>query len=474
MTPPDLHFWNTTSGTKEAFIPRDRRRVRMYVCGPTVYDRAHIGNARPAVVFDVLFRLLRCVYGQQHVVYVRNITDIDDKINTRAQAMAAAGDTRPVLEIVKSLTRETTAWYHEDLAALHVLTPSREPRATEFIPDMIDMITVLLEAGHAYVQDDHVLFDVQSDADYGSLSGRRPADLIAGARVEVAPYKRNPADFVRWKPSDDDIPGWSSPWGRGRPGWHIECSAMSLRLLGRNFDIHGGGADLLFPHHENECAQSRCANPEAGFAAHWMHNGLITVDGSKMAKSLGNVITVHDLLQDGISGEEIRYVMLGTHYRQQLDWTQRRLDEARSALQRWSQILADAVLKPMDVDPHILAALADDLNTPAALTRLHQLAAVGDSAALGRAMQFLGLLSDRTRHADIGDGAASELIDAILAARAAARRAHDYALADRLRDDLQAAGVVVKDGVDGSEWSPVGSLDMQALATLAAAILAKG
>ncbi len=474
MTLPELYVWNTAKGTKEAFTPRDRRRVRMYVCGPTVYDRAHIGNARPAVVFDVLYRLLRCVYGPQHVVYVRNITDIDDKINTRASEMVAAGDARPVLEVVKSLTRETTAWYHEDLAALHVLAPTKEPRATEFIPAMIDMITVLLEAGHAYVEQGHVLFAVDSDADYGSLSQRLPADLMAGARVEVAPYKRNPMDFVLWKPSDAAVPGWSSPWGRGRPGWHIECSAMSLHLLGRNFDIHGGGADLLFPHHENEAAQSRCANPEARFATYWMHNGLITVDGSKMAKSLGNFVTVHDLLEDGISGEEIRYALLSTHYRQRLDWTQRRLAEARSALQRWSHVLVDADADGTDLDQHILDALADDLNTPAALTRLHQLAAIGDAPALRRGLQFLGLLPDHAQPDDAPGDAARAWIDAIIKARTAARRTRDFALADRLRDDLQAAGVSIRDGVDGSEWSLAGTLDMQALETLATMIRAQG
>ena len=474
MTRPELHIWNTASGSKVLFAPCDQRRVRMYVCGPTVYDRAHIGNARPAVVFDILFRLLRYVYGQDHVTYVRNITDIDDKINARAVEMARAGDARPVLEIVKSLTAETTRWYHEDLAALYTLPPTREPRATEFIPDMIDMITVLVAKGHAYEADGHVLFDVASDADYGSLSHRRAEDMIAGARVEVATYKRNPTDFVLWKPSDDDIPGWSSPWGRGRPGWHIECSAMSLRLLGKTFDIHGGGADLLFPHHENECAQSRCANPEAGFANFWMHNGLITVDGNKMAKSLGNFITVHDLLGQGISGAEIRYVLLSTHYRHQLDWTEKRMREARAALQRWSQIIADEMPETGVPDQHIINALADDLNTPAALTRLHQLAARGDGAALAVAMRFLGLLPAEIHQTDAPDAEARQMIAMIMAARSTARRDQDYALADRIRDGLETVGVVVRDGADGSEWRLVGSLDMNGLAMLAGDIRGQG
>ncbi|WP_372603864.1 cysteine--tRNA ligase, partial [Actibacterium sp.] len=311
MTEIRLH--NTKTRKKEVFTPIDPGNVRMYVCGPTVYDRAHLGNARPVVVFDVLYRLLRHVYGPDHVTYVRNFTDVDDKINARAlEYVGAGGD---VNAEIKRITEMTTQWFLDDMHALGALDPNQMPRATAYIPQMIEMIEKLVADGFAYAKDGHVLFRVREYAKYGALSGRSVDDMIAGARVEIAPYKEDPMDFVLWKPSTDDLPGWDSPWGRGRPGWHIECSAMSYALLGASFDIHGGGNDLMFPHHENEIAQSRCAHEGGGFAKYWLHNEMLQVEGKKMSKSLGNFFTVHDLLDQGIPGEVIRFVFLSTHYR---------------------------------------------------------------------------------------------------------------------------------------------------------------
>ena len=307
-----IRLHNSKTRKKEDFVPLNPGNVRMYVCGPTVYDRAHLGNGRPVVVFDTLFRLLRHVYGPDHVTYVRNFTDVDDKINATAQARKAAGDPRSLEALIRERTEETIGWYHADMDALGALRPTQEPRATEFIGAMISMIEGLIAGGHAYEKAGHVLFRVRSYKDYGALSGRSVDDMIAGARVEVAPFKEDPMDFVLWKPSDADLPGWESPWGRGRPGWHIECSAMSYELLGASFDIHGGGLDLQFPHHENEIAQSCCAHPEAGFAQVWMHNEMLLVEGKKMSKSLGNFFTVRDLLDQGVPGEVIRFVYLST------------------------------------------------------------------------------------------------------------------------------------------------------------------
>ena len=310
---------NSKTRQKEPFEPIDPNNVRMYVCGPTVYDRAHLGNARPVIVFDVLYRLLRHLYGGEHVTYVRNFTDVDDKINAEAQRRKDAGDARPLEELIRERTDETIAWYHADMAALGNLVPDHEPRATEYIGQMIAMISDLIGKGHAYAKKGHVLFRVRSYEAYGALSGRSVDDMIAGARVEVAPFKEDPMDFVLWKPSDADLPGWDSPWGRGRPGWHIECSAMAHELLGASFDIHGGGIDLQFPHHENEIAQSACAHPEGEFARVWMHNEMLQVEGRKMSKSLGNFFTVRDLLDQGFPGEVIRFVMLSTHYSKPMD-----------------------------------------------------------------------------------------------------------------------------------------------------------
>jgi cysteinyl-tRNA synthetase len=333
-----IRLHNSLTRRKEDFAPLDPGNVRMYVCGPTVYDRAHLGNARPVVVFDVLYRLLRHVHGEGHVTYVRNFTDLDDKINARAREMQAAGDARNLNSIIRTLTDETIGWYHADMDALGALRPTHEPRATEYIGQMIAMISALLEKECAYEAEGHVLFDVRAYPDYGRLSGRSVDDMIAGARVEVAPYKRDPMDFVLWKPSAEDEPGWDSPWGRGRPGWHIECSAMAEELLGPSFDIHGGGLDLQFPHHENEIAQSCCAHPDAGFARVWMHNEMVQVHGKKMSKSLGNFFTVRDLLDQGWPGEVIRLVMLQTHYRKPMDWTEEKAKEARGELRRWRRL----------------------------------------------------------------------------------------------------------------------------------------
>jgi len=364
MTVPNtvIKLHNTKTRKKEVFTPIDAENVRMYVCGPTVYDRAHLGNARPVVVFDVLNRLLRHVYGEDHVTYVRNFTDVDDKINARA---AESG--RSIGEI----TDETIQWFLDDMAALGAREPDQMPRATEFIPQMVGMIEGLIASGHAYEAEGHVLFAVESYKEYGALSGRSIKDMIAGARVEVAPYKRNPMDFVLWKPSTGDQPGWASPWGNGRPGWHIECSAMSYELLGASFDIHGGGNDLMFPHHENEIAQSCCAHPDAGFANYWMHNEMLQVEGKKMSKSLGNFFTVHDLLEQGVSGEVIRFVFLSTHYRKPMDWTEQKAKEAEKTLKGLWDLVNNC--EPTHASQDVVDALADDLNTPMAISHIYKL-----------------------------------------------------------------------------------------------------
>ena len=442
MTGIRLH--DSASRRKRAFRPGDPTRVSMYVCGPTVYARAHIGNARAVVVFDTLFRLLRHVHGPAKVRYVRNITDIDDKIIAAAEA--AGRD-------IEALTRETTDWFHQDCAALGALPPSHEPRATEHLPGMIRMIADLLAAGAAYEAGGHVLFATASAPEYGCLSGRSRAEMIAGARVEVAPYKRDPADFVLWKPSADDQPGWPSPWGRGRPGWHIECSHMATEWLGADFDIHGGGIDLLFPHHENERAQALAARPGSGFARYWLHNGFLLVEGRKMAKSLGNVVTVDALLSDH-PGEAVRLALLASHYRQPLDWTARGLGEAETVLEHWWAIAAGVEPDPEPPAP-VLAALADDLNTPRAISALHALARAGNAGGLRAGAGLLGLLTDGlggwARPAP-PPPAVAERLDALLAERSAARAAGDFRRADHIRAGLAAAGVELVDRPSGSEW----------------------
>jgi len=455
-TAPDLRLYNTATRATERFVPLDPANVRMYVCGPTVYDRAHLGNARPAIVFDVLYRLLRHVCGPQHVTYVRNLTDVDDKINAR---VAETG--RSIGEI----TEETIGWYHEDMEALGVLRPTHEPRATAYVAEMRAMIEDLARRGFAYACDGHVLFRVRRFEAYGALSGRSPDDMIAGARVEVAPYKEDPLDFVLWKPSADDLPGWDGPViagasvGRGRPGWHIECSAMADALLMKDlpedrkaFDIHGGGNDLTFPHHENEIAQSRCAHPEGGFARYWVHNEMLQVEGRKMSKSLGNFFTVRDLLDRGVPGEVIRLVFLSTHYRKPMDWTEKKAAEAEKVLRRW-RALTDGVT-PGAPAAEVVAALADDLNSAGAIAALHRLAGAGDAEQLAGSAALLGLLTPELggwQRAEAGTAVAA-LIERLLSERAEARKSRDFARADALRDGFAAAGVVVKDTSAGAQW----------------------
>ena len=450
-----IRLHNNRTRQKEIFQPLEPGRVRIYVCGPTVYDRAHLGNARPVVVFDLLFRLMRQVYGENSVTYVRNFTDVDDKINARA---AATG--RPI----RAITDETIAWYHEDMDALGALRPTQEPRATEYIGAMIAMIEGLIAKGHAYTAEGHVLFDVRSYPDYGRLSGRSVDDMIAGARVEVAPYKRDPMDFVLWKPSTDDLPGWDSPWGRGRPGWHIECSAMSFELLGASFDIHGGGIDLQFPHHENEVAQSCCAHPEGKFANFWMHNELLQVDGKKMSKSLGNFFTVRDLLDRGVPGEVIRFVFLQTHYAKPMDWTAEKAAQAEATLRKWRALTAGVT--PGAVAPEVLAALSDDLNTAGALAHLHALAGQGDAAGLLASARLLGLLEPlmgawAEAGVDLAPWAA-----ALADLRAQAMATKDFSGVDELKARLTAAGVEVRMSKAGVELLPGTGFDAARLPAL--------
>ncbi len=432
-----IKLYNTKSRSKEQFTPIDPGNLRMYVCGPTVYDRAHLGNARPVVVFDVLFRLLRHVYGPDYVTYVRNFTDIDDKIITRANESGRE---------IGSITGETIQWFLDDMAALGSLEPSHMPRATAYISQMQAMIATLMAKGHAYEAEGaegHVLFAVESYQNYGALSGRSVDDMIAGARVEVAPYKRNPMDFVLWKPSSPDQPGWDSEWGRGRPGWHIECSAMSRDLLGESFDIHGGGNDLQFPNHENEIAQSVCAHPGSEFARIWMHNEMLQVEGKKMSKSLGNFFTVRDLLEQGVPGEVIRFVFLSTHYRKPMDWTQRKRDEAEATLRKWRSLTAGVA--PTEVADGVLAALADDLNTAGALSQMHKLAAAGHAGALKASAGLMGLLS-----CEMGGWEARETdILMVLAEkadklRAAAMASKDFSELDAFKHALIEAGVSIQ------------------------------
>ena len=456
-----LRLYNTLTGARAPFAPIDPSHVRMYACGPTVYDAAHIGNARPIIVFDLLFRMLRHLYGDAHVTYARNVTDVDDKINARA---AERGIT------IRALTDGTLAQFHRDIRELGVLMPDDvnvpgerprliEPRATDHIADMVALIEGLVASGHAYVAEGHVLFDVPSMPDYGALSKRPLDEMQAGARVEVAPYKRSPLDFVLWKPSKPGEPAWPSPSGiaePGRPGWHIECSAMSWRHLGETFDIHAGGIDLLFPHHENEVAQSRCCFGTPVMANVWLHNGFLQVEGAKMSKSLGNFVTIRAVLDDW-PGEVVRLTMLKTHYRQPIDWTLRGLEESRRTLDRWYGVVGDAA--PADAAPDaVLAPLLDDMNTPAALAELHGLE---DAATLKRGASLLGLLpetrSGRERASVREAGLDVAAVEALIADRRAARAAKDWAASDRARDALAAMGVALKDNRDGTTTWTVAS-----------------
>lgn len=469
----DLQLHNTLTRSKQTFTPLDPAKVRMYVCGPTVYDFAHIGNARPVVVFDVLFRLLREVYGADHVVYARNVTDVDDKIIKAAQDNG---------EPIDDLTSRTLQAFHDDMGALGALPPTHEPRATQYIGEMIALIETLIAKDKAYAADGHVLFAVRSWERYGELSGHSRDEMIAGARVEVAPYKKDPADFVLWKPSSDEQPGWDSPWGRGRPGWHTECSAMSESLLKLPFDIHGGGLDLIFPHHENEIAQSCCAHDGGDFARFWMHNGYVVVNGEKMSKSLGNFFTVRQLLEEGYAGEAIRLTLLSAHYRQPLDVTREKIDEFKRVLDRWYRALqvgpsaSPSTLDEKDTADQVAAfrsALHDDLNTPGAIAAINQVvdavfaASERDTAEIaklkGQLLAMGGMLGVLQQDPEVWfkgaapeGGLTAEVIEDLIARRNAARASRDFAEADRIRDELTAQGIALEDGPDGTRWKRAG------------------
>jgi len=460
-----IELYNTATRRKERLKPLDPRNVRIYVCGPTVYDRAHLGNARPVVVFDVLFRLLRHVYGAEHVTYARNYTDIDDKIIARAEATGRK---------VREITDETIRWYEEDMeAGLGTLPPTHKPRATEYLGQMIAMIERLIAKGHAYAVDGEVFFRVRSDPRYGRLSGRTLEGMRAGERVEVDPRKEDPMDFVLWKPSEIEGAAFPSPWGMGRPGWHIECSAMAEELLGERFDIHGGGRDLIFPHHENEIAQSLCAHGlesggAEGMARIWMHNEMLQVEGKKMSKSLGNFFTVRDLLDRGIPGEVIRFMLLSTHYRKPMDWTEAKVREAEETLRRWRG-LVEGTEPAAEVAMAVVDALADDLNTPLVLAQLHEMARAGRAAELKANAALMGLLGDELGGWERAPQAGADVaarIEKLLAARLAARKAKDFARADAIREGFTAAGVVIKDTPEGTVWELAPDFDPAKLEAL--------
>ena len=443
-----MQLYNSLAAEKQTFEPADPNRVTMYVCGPTVYNFAHIGNARPAVVFDLLYRLLRRRYGPEHVVYARNITDIDDK-------MMAAAKEREIK--TSDVAAEFEAAYLADMGALGVMAPDIDPHCTHHVPEMIAMAKTLIAKGHAYEAEGHVLFSVPSFNEYGNLSRRSRDEQVAGARVEVAPFKRDPADFVLWKPSSDDQDGWESPWGRGRPGWHLECSAMAEKHLGEVIDIHGGGADLKFPHHENEIAQSRCAHGADAFARYWMHNGFVNVDAEKMSKSIGNVLLARDLLNEA-PGEAIRWALLSAHYRQPLDWSDTLLNQSKRNLDRLYRTM-DGLPEGATAEPPaaVLAALEDDLNTPAAFAALFQFARTAktaeDRAAIRAAGDLLGVLQE-TPSEWLSGGAKVDPaeIERLIEERLEARKSKDFATADRIRDELAAKGVVLEDGAGGTTW----------------------
>ena len=428
---------DTLSREKRAFRPADPKRITMYVCGPTVYGRAHIGNARPAVVFDTLARLIRHEFGEDSLVYARNVTDVDDKI-------IAAAEKEGVDPAV--ITERYERFYLEDMGALGVRPPTVAPHATQEIGPMVAMIERLIALGNAYEAEGHVLFSVPSDPDYGVLSRRDRDAMVAGARVEVAPYKRDPADFVLWKPSGEDVIGWDSPWGRGRPGWHIECSAMIRSHLGETIDIHGGGLDLIFPHHENEIAQSRCAHDGAPLARYWVHNGFVDMGSEKMSKSLGNIVTPAELLEQGHRGETLRLALLSAHYRQPLSWTEDVVGQAKTNLDRLYRNAGD--VEAREPDSGVVEALSDDLNTPLAVTRLM---ALEDPGALRASAALLGLLQVSPDEWFKGGGDEGA-IEARIAERAAAKKNRDFAAADRIRDELKAKGIVLEDGPAGTTW----------------------
>lgn len=447
----NLKIYNSKSKSKEIFKPINQNNIRMYVCGPTVYDRAHIGNARPVVVFDILFRLLRLIYNEKSIVYVRNITDVDDKIINRS-----ANENKSVSEI----TSETIKWFNEDNDYLNIIKPTHEPKATEYISQMISMIEILVSKRNAYVlEDGEVLFSVNSFDSYGSLSRQNLNSMIVGNRVEVDRRKRDPLDFVLWKPTEMNNIGWNSPWGYGRPGWHIECSAMCKELLGGSFDIHGGGIDLLFPHHENELAQSVCANNTKQLANYWVHNGFVNIEGQKMSKSLGNYLTVEDLRKKGIVGAVIRFVLLSTHYRQPLDWTNRKLYEAQTILTKWLSVFDKKnVLIHGQPTKKILKALCDDLNSPLVLTEMHNLLKIGDLDGFMNSMVFLGFTSNTfkeqiTTRINVDDSNIHKLINDLIFERQTARDNKDYRKSDEIRIRLEKAGVSINDLGNETKWT---------------------
>jgi len=430
-----IRLHDTLAREKREFVPADPKRITMYVCGPTVYGRAHIGNARPAVVFDTLARLIRHEFGEDSLVYARNVTDVDDKIIAAAEAEGVDPSV---------ITERYERFYLEDMGALGVRPPDLAPHATQEIGPMVALIARLMETGNAYAAEGHVLFSVPSDPDYGDLSKRDRDAMIAGARVEVAPYKRDPADFVLWKPSPEGVIGWDSPWGRGRPGWHLECSAMIAAHLGETIDIHGGGLDLIFPHHENEIAQSRCAHGGAPLARYWVHNGFVDMGAEKMSKSLGNIVTPEELLKTH-RGETLRLALLSAHYRQPLPWTEALVAQAKATLDGLYRKAGDA--EAGEVDAGVLDALSDDLNTPLALSRLATL----EGGALKASVQLLGLLQSSATDWFQGDADASD-IEARIAARTEAKKNRDFGTADKIRDELKAEGIILEDGPGGTTW----------------------
>ncbi len=454
---PEIYLHNTLKQRKDKFVPIDANNVRMYVCGPTVYDKAHLGNAKTPVVYDVLYRLLCYVYGKEHVTYVSNITDVDDKILNKHKETGKS---------IREITEQTYNWYIDDMKKLNVLSPNYRPRATEYIPEMIKLVELLLKNGHAYIADKQVLFDVDSMPNYGFLSGRSMKEMVAGARVEVADYKKNPADFILWKPSEADQPGWDSPWGYGRPGWHLECSAMSSKLLGNDFDIHGGGSDLIFPHHENECAQSCCAYPGTHFAHYWVHTGMLMINGVKMSKSLGNFYTVDEILAK-YPAEALRLLFLTTHYHQPFNFTFEGLEQAKAILDKFYNALlknSDIPAEKTEPSEKVIAALSDDLNTPLALSYLHETLGnlnkaetreerIKYKSELMANAYMLGLLYNDAE--SWFKGAASEddaEIEALIAKRAEAKKNKDWAAADAIRNELKERGIVLEDSPTGTTW----------------------
>lgn len=453
---PEIYLHNTLKQRKDKFIPIDANNVRMYVCGPTVYDKAHLGNAKTPVVYDVLYRLLCYVYGKEHVTYVSNITDVDDKILNKHKETGKS---------IREITEQTYNWYIDDMKKLNVLSPNYRPRATEYIPEMIKLVELLLKNGHAYIADKQVLFDVDSMPNYGFLSGRSMKEMVAGARVEIADYKKNPADFILWKPSDADQPGWNSPWGYGRPGWHLECSAMSSKLLGNDFDIHGGGSDLIFPHHENECAQSCCAYPETHFAHYWVHTGMLMINGVKMSKSLGNFYTVDEILAK-YPAEALRLLFLTTHYHQPFNFTFEGLEQAKNILDKFYNALlknADIPAEKTEPSEKLIAALCDDLNTPLALSYLHETLGnlnkaetkeerIKYKSELMANAYMLGLLYNNAESWFKGAASDDAEIEALIAKRTEAKKNKDWATADAIRNELKERGIVLEDSAAGTTW----------------------